>query len=114
MSEVVFCDPRAEICGEMIEQVVRPDKSALVNLVGGWLGQFFAPSVAVIVYILIKMPYTFDDKWLDELKTRVDFEQLLMQGMLPTGIAVAVLSFPLLTSLFYLLLEVDLFLGATI
>ena len=44
MSEVVFCDPRAEVCGEMIEQVVRPDKSALVNLIGNWLGQFFAHS----------------------------------------------------------------------
>ena len=114
MSEVVFCDPRAEICGEMIEQVVRPDKSALVNLIGGWFGQFFAPSVAVLIYILIIMPYTFDNTWFETLKTRVDLEQLLIQGMMPAGLAVAVLSFPLLLSLFYLLFEVDLFLGVMI
>ena len=113
-SDIIFCDPRAEVCGEMIEQVVRPDSTALVHLVGGWLGQFFAPTLAVLVYILIKMPYDFNADWFENLKKRVDFNQLLMQGLLPTWLALAALSFPFLTSLFYLLFEVDLFLGATI
>ena len=38
----------------------------------------------------------------------------MTQGLMPSGLAVAVLSFPLLLSLFYLLFEVDLFLGVMI
>ena len=60
------------------------------------------------------MPYTFDSNWFENLKSRVDLEQLFIQGMMPGGLALAVLGFPLLTSLLYLLFEVDLFLGPTI